>query len=127
MKLWYLLLLLSFNVGAAEFMLKLDYVAPTERENCIEKNDAGDCIKYQPLAPEEIAGYRVWHVNCINPVYNDPDVPLLKNIRSYWFMSDKPEQCLSFVTVDTDGRLSVHSEMFIARDFRAPQAATCTF
>lgn len=113
-----LVLLTATASNAAEvakpYMLKLDYAAPTERENG------------EKITQDEISGYMVWHIDCDNPEYNEPTVPLLKNVQSYWFASDKPEQCLSFVTVDTDGQLSVHSEIFIARDFRAPEAATCT-
>jgi len=115
-----LILLIMTAVSVAEvakpYMLKLDYVAPTEREDNTE------------LTQEEIAGYKVWHVDCDNPVYevNEPDEPLINNVSSYWFASDKPEQCLIFATVDTDGLVSRPSNLFVARDFRAPKAATCT-
>lgn len=115
-----LFVVVSFYFGAIKdahsaepYMLKIDYVAPTERESG------------QVLPPEEIAGYTVWHVDCKNPVKNTPKHDLLVNVRSYWFQSSTPTQCLIFVTNDTDGRLSVDSEVFVARDFRAPKPTTC--
>jgi len=108
-----ILLLLSFNANA--FMLKIDYVAPVERED------------ETAMTQEEIAGYNVYYVECVKDyVKGEPVETLLTNVRSYWFVSTKPVQCLIFNTVDTDGRVSDDSEILIARDFRAPKEATCT-
>ena len=113
-----LLLSLSVSVYAATlpYMLMLDYAAPTERENGVA------------ITQDEIAGYKIWYVPCEPLITALPELSddYVTNVRSYWFGSLNPEQCLVFVTVDTDGRESVYSEVFRAIDFRAPQAATCT-
>ena len=100
------------------YMLKVDYAAPAFRENEVA------------ISQDEIWGYEVWRIPCdVNfdlltlPVLLPDD--FITNVKSYWFGSNVSEQCLVFKTVDIDSRKSVYSEIFIARDFRAPLAATC--
>jgi len=117
-KLWLLLLLLPSIVSAETFpfILKKNYSAPAFRADNVT-----------PITQEEIAGYKVWHVPCvIPPVITGEADTFINNVNSYWFISDISEQCLVFVTVDTDGRESVYSPVFRAIDFRAPKAASCT-
>ncbi len=131
------LLLTSLNVIADNtttkpYMLKIDYIAPTERENCIEKYK-NECLAYQKLTRDEIAGYTLWVVDCDNPEPADPLVDMLPaKQHSYWFASDKPTACIimtawAYVAKGSkETHESKYSEVFIARDFRAPKAATCT-
>ncbi len=126
--------LMAFNVAAEQYMLKIDFVAPTEREQCVEKSaDKSKCLKWQPLAFEEITGYTLWVVDCDNPVPAEPTVEMLPpKQHSYWFASAKPKECVimtAHALVDKEGTEtseSLYSDVFTAIDFRAPKATTCT-
>ena len=120
-----LLLLLSFNAYAGEYMLKFDFTAPTEREHCI-KGDSEGCAKYMPISLSEIKGYSLWFVDCDNPIpKGKPDVSMPAGQHSYWFQSDTSTACVVIQVIDTKERKSLFNKR-MAVDFRAPKPPGCT-
>lgn len=97
----YLLLLIPFAVMADT----VNIFPPTEREECIEQDADGNCIKYDPLLPEEIGGFIVYDLG------KGPDIvlELPGTARSFDLERTSVDQSIVITAVDTEGRESLFS------------------
>lgn len=97
------LILLLVPFGALADTINI--IAPTEREECIEEDASGNCLKYDPLDPSEIMHFNIFDVD------KGPDIIIVVpgNERSFTIERTKVIQKLMMTTVDTDGRESLFS------------------
>ena len=114
---------ISFNLNAANTLV--EWTPPVERESCEEKDAGGACIRYTPLAPEEIGGYNIYYgttQGAYNQEFNITDGTATSAIL------DLPRGFIYFLvvtTIDIDSRESVFSEFIsVAVDHGDPKRPT---
>ena len=121
--LFLIFLLASFNVHAL-MTIPISWVAPTEREKCLEF--VGDlCVKHEPLKPEELAGFRIYYGTAAGDYQKQIDIN--DRLQTNYVLKVPPAGDYYFVmtAIDTDGRESRYSEA-VHRKFVAPSKPTFT-
>ena len=111
-------LILLFPIACNSAMV-VTWQHPTERERCTQWDDSG-CVIYDPLSPDEIAGYYV-DIE-INGAWVDATQGFLYKGKSMYIT---PGYKFRLMTVDTDGRVSVPSVIFYEDPTPNPPIIQC--
>ena len=109
----FLLLFVSLIVRAETFYMFPEWIISTQREDGSE------------LLFADIAGHKAYDTDCGTGVVGELVLDLSAFSTIQVVASATPVKCLKFTTMDTDGRVSMYSDMFILRPYDAPNPVEC--